>query len=386
VTSNTCWDWYLSKAYMIIAAQSIVARFLATFEEFPPAAEGGELHDRPGAREDAGCDERGAGLMSLKSWNDTRTTQAIVRIRRERSTKRRARGAGRGLRQRRHALAEKPMPIELGFILQRLTDMAEKDESLREQQPWKAAYEEDYAWLGGVIDKHYAGDDSDVKVLMGGILQAFAGQTVEEYMSAAATFLDAAAHPTLGRRLRDCGYVPMVELLRYLEGHGVTCFIASGRQPRLHARGSRDSVGSGQRGAPPAASLAQGCQANGRGAERRESWRCRPFSWEAAALPLLAALGRVTGLLESPVWATVLGVAGMLIALAASWVILRCAALASRRIRLATTAPMQTYWTTIGWCGKPPKDSTRTFVIVSITLTIGAWILVPILVAIALAT
>jgi hypothetical protein len=228
VTSNTCWDWYLSKAYMIIAAQSIVARFLATFEEFPPAAEGGELHDRPGAREDAGCDERGAGLMSLKSWNDTRTTQAIVRIRRERSTKRRARGAGRGLRQRRHALAEKPMPIELGFILQRLTDMAEKDESLREQQPWKAAYEEDYAWLGGVIDKHYAGDDSDVKVLMGGILQAFAGQTVEEYMSAAATFLDAAAHPTLGRRLRDCGYVPMVELLRYLEGHGVTCFIASG--------------------------------------------------------------------------------------------------------------------------------------------------------------
>jgi uncharacterized protein YidB (DUF937 family) len=33
-----------------------------------------------------------------------------------------------------------------------------------------------------VIDKHYAGDDSDVKVLMGGILRAFADQTVEEYL------------------------------------------------------------------------------------------------------------------------------------------------------------------------------------------------------------
>ena len=33
-------------------------------------------------------------------------------------------------------------------------------------------------------------------------------------------------------RLRDLAYVPMVELLRHLEAHGFTCFIASG--------GSRD--------------------------------------------------------------------------------------------------------------------------------------------------
>ncbi|HEX5063143.1 MAG TPA: arylsulfatase [Kofleriaceae bacterium] len=36
VTSNTYWDWYLSKAYMIMAAQSIVTKFLETFKEFPP--------------------------------------------------------------------------------------------------------------------------------------------------------------------------------------------------------------------------------------------------------------------------------------------------------------------------------------------------------------
>jgi arylsulfatase len=35
-TSNTYWDWYISKAYMIMAAQAIVERFLATFKEFPP--------------------------------------------------------------------------------------------------------------------------------------------------------------------------------------------------------------------------------------------------------------------------------------------------------------------------------------------------------------
>jgi arylsulfatase A-like enzyme len=36
VTSNTYWDWYLNKAYMIMAAQTIVTQFLNTFKEFPP--------------------------------------------------------------------------------------------------------------------------------------------------------------------------------------------------------------------------------------------------------------------------------------------------------------------------------------------------------------
>jgi phosphoserine phosphatase len=123
---------------------------------------------------------------------------------------------------------EKPMPIELGFILQQLAAMAEKDESLRERQPWKAAHEKDYAWLGGVITKHYAGDDSEVKVLMAGILQAFAGWSVEKYAAAAETFINNGDHPTLGRRFRDCGYRPMVELLDYLEANGFTNYIASG--------------------------------------------------------------------------------------------------------------------------------------------------------------
>jgi arylsulfatase A-like enzyme len=35
-TSNTYWDWYMSKAYMLMAAQGLVAAFLATFKDFPP--------------------------------------------------------------------------------------------------------------------------------------------------------------------------------------------------------------------------------------------------------------------------------------------------------------------------------------------------------------
>jgi arylsulfatase A-like enzyme len=34
--SNTYWDWYLSHEYMIMQAQDITAKFIATFKEYPP--------------------------------------------------------------------------------------------------------------------------------------------------------------------------------------------------------------------------------------------------------------------------------------------------------------------------------------------------------------
>lgn len=167
-------------------------------------------------------------MTELRSWNDTDTTQAIVEfvetVAREIPPEERV-----AVFDNDGTLwCEKPMPIELGFILKRLAAMAEQDASLRERQPWKAARDKDYAWLGDVITKHYAGDDSDVKVLMGGILQAFAGVTVDDYAVGAHTFLHEEQHPTLGRLLRDCGYLPMVELLHYLEANGFTNYIASG--------------------------------------------------------------------------------------------------------------------------------------------------------------
>jgi hypothetical protein len=35
-TSNTYYDWLVSKPYLISAAQTATARFVATFKEFPP--------------------------------------------------------------------------------------------------------------------------------------------------------------------------------------------------------------------------------------------------------------------------------------------------------------------------------------------------------------
>ena len=123
---------------------------------------------------------------------------------------------------------EKPMPIQLDFILRRLFDMADADAELRERQPWKAAYERDYAWLGAVIEEHYAGDDTNVRTLMGGVLAAFGGISVDEFEAKSDAFLRTTEHPTLGRVYLACAYVPMVELLDYLEANGFSNYIASG--------------------------------------------------------------------------------------------------------------------------------------------------------------
>ena len=123
---------------------------------------------------------------------------------------------------------EKPMPIQADFILRRLSEMAEADPDLRGRQPWKAAYEQDYGWLGAVLTEHYAGDDTNVRTLLGGVLAAHAGISVEDFEARSSAFLRAAQHPTLRRGYLQCAYAPMVDLLGYLEANGFVNYIASG--------------------------------------------------------------------------------------------------------------------------------------------------------------
>ena len=91
----------------------------------------------------------------LASWNDTPTKQAIVDFVAQVSN-----GSIPNYVPPEARIAafdndgtlwcEKPMPIQADFILRRLAAMADQDPALRERQPWRAAYEKDYAWLNGV--------------------------------------------------------------------------------------------------------------------------------------------------------------------------------------------------------------------------------------------
>jgi phosphoserine phosphatase len=169
----------------------------------------------------------------LPSWNDGASKQAILDFVQRVTTEG---GADAVPPEERVAVfdndgtlwCEKPMPIQLDFILRRLVVMAEQDPALQTRQPWQAAYTRDYGWLGEVLTKHYHGDDSELPVLAAGVLQAFAGVTVEDFEAQADRFLRGTQHPTLGRAYLACGYVPMVELLGYLDANGFSNYIASG--------------------------------------------------------------------------------------------------------------------------------------------------------------
>ncbi|MGW6130637.1 HAD family hydrolase [Cellulomonas sp. NPDC055163] len=123
---------------------------------------------------------------------------------------------------------EKPMPIQLDFILRRLAAMAEADPALRDRQPWRAAHERDHAWLAHALAAHYAGDSTDVRTLATGIVAAFGNITVDEFEADADAFLRGTAHPSLARGYLECGYAPMVQLLAHLREQGFTSYIASG--------------------------------------------------------------------------------------------------------------------------------------------------------------
>ena len=125
------------------------------------------------------------------------------------------------------------MPIQLDFILRRLVEMVEADPALADRQPWKAAREKDAAGWARVLTDHYAGDDSKVQVLAGGILAAYAGISVEEFEQRSEAFLRS-AQTRRSPRLPPTAYRPMVELLD-LRGQRLHQLHRLGRRPRLHA-------------------------------------------------------------------------------------------------------------------------------------------------------
>jgi hypothetical protein len=89
------------------------------------------------------------------------------------------------------------------------------------------------------------------------------------------------------------------------------------------------------------------------------------------------ALGGATAVGGSGVGIAAATVAAFLLLAGASWVILRGAAVARRRIKVSLDRPLQALWETIGSCGKPPKDSARTFAALAIVITIVGWLAIP---------
>src|ERR1700744_4116015 len=115
-----------------------------------------------------------ANSAALSSWRDTDTKRAILDFVAAANA-----DGGSGYIPPAERIAvfdndgtlwtEKPMPIQLDFIMRGFAAAADGDPELRTQQPFKAAHERNYGWLGAAMTKHYQGDDSDLKLLFMGL-------------------------------------------------------------------------------------------------------------------------------------------------------------------------------------------------------------------------
>jgi phosphoserine phosphatase len=162
------------------------------------------------------------GADPLPSWNDGAAKRAIIdfvgRVTRSQSAdfvpvaERIATFANDGT-----LWQEKPV-AEGVFALGRLRELASRDPSLRQRQPFKAALEGDVAYLR----------DAGVAAVLELLKVAYAGVTQERFTGEARAFLDTARHPTLARRYTELAYPPMLELLAYLRAYGFRTWLCSG--------------------------------------------------------------------------------------------------------------------------------------------------------------
>ena len=114
---------------------------------------------------------------------------------------------------------EKPLYIQADFLFRRWKQMVDEDPAKGAEQPWKAVFEGDQAWLAGLQGR--------LPELIKGVTEAYDAITVEAFEQAVREFFATANHPTLGVPYTRVGYRPMRELISHLQAHEFTVYICS---------------------------------------------------------------------------------------------------------------------------------------------------------------
>jgi phosphoglycolate phosphatase-like HAD superfamily hydrolase len=114
--------------------------------------------------------------------------------------------------------SEKPVYFQFYFALDRLKEMAPEHPEWKEQQPFKAALENDLETLASY------GEHGILEI----VLATHTGMNTEEFESDVKDWINSARHPQLNRPFTDLVYQPMLELLDFLEENQFKTFIVSG--------------------------------------------------------------------------------------------------------------------------------------------------------------
>jgi phosphoserine phosphatase len=115
-------------------------------------------------------------------------------------------------------LVEKPAPMEALFLFERVRELAAKDPSLKERQPYKAALEGDMDYFR----------EAGKKVFLDLFVATETGMSQAQFAGEARRFIEKGRHPKLDRSFIEISYQPMIELLTYLRQNGFQTWLCSG--------------------------------------------------------------------------------------------------------------------------------------------------------------
>ena len=114
--------------------------------------------------------------------------------------------------------AEKPLPVQLFFALDRVKALAPQHPEWKTTEPFASLLKGD---LKGALA-------SGEKGLMGMMAATHTGMTTEEFEAIVKDWIATAKHPKIGRLYTEVVYQPMLELLAYLRANGFKTYIVSG--------------------------------------------------------------------------------------------------------------------------------------------------------------
>jgi phosphoglycolate phosphatase-like HAD superfamily hydrolase len=114
--------------------------------------------------------------------------------------------------------AEKPMPFQAFFTLDRVKALAPQHPEWQTQEPFASL-------LKGDMKAALAGGERAVVQLL---MATHAGMTTDEFAKIVKDWIATAKHPKTGQLFTEMVYQPMLELLAYLRANGFRTYIVSG--------------------------------------------------------------------------------------------------------------------------------------------------------------
>ena len=123
-------------------------------------------------------------------------------------------------------LLEKPNPVNFDVIIRIMVQQMSNNPSLTQQQPYKAIYEDDWAYFDTL---GYYGENGLYSIL----LNATVGYTEDQYKDFILEYFKTVTDKRFSKPYNQLVYVPVVQLIQYLQDNQFEVYIVSGSDPQF---------------------------------------------------------------------------------------------------------------------------------------------------------